>query len=178
MRNNRWSGVPFTLRSGKALGTPRKQIVAYFRQVPHLPVGFDNTAAPDKLIINLNNAVNALSGRTLVEQLRERDYRRVVAASQREGLRLLDQAGIRPAKVGAVGPKLLPHVIGAPDWLFRSLFMKAWKIDERARSSMADANVRCVTAGGDAAPAARSVPARPRKCRSIRLRMGLFHASH
>ncbi|MBB2893409.1 glucose-6-phosphate dehydrogenase [Flexivirga oryzae] len=54
VRNNRWSGVPFTLRSGKALGTPRKQIVAYFRQVPHLPVGFDNTAAPDKLIINLN----------------------------------------------------------------------------------------------------------------------------
>jgi 2-dehydropantoate 2-reductase len=91
-----------------------------------------------KLIINLNNAVNALSGRTLVEQLRERDYRRVVAAAQREGLRMLDKAGIRPARVGAVGPRLLPHVIGAPDWLFRNLFMKAWKIDDRARSSMAD----------------------------------------
>jgi 2-dehydropantoate 2-reductase len=91
-----------------------------------------------KLIINLNNAVNALSGRTLVNQLRERDYRRVVAAAQREGLRMLDKAGIRPARVGAVGPRLLPHVIGAPDWLFRNLFMKAWKIDDRARSSMAD----------------------------------------
>jgi 2-dehydropantoate 2-reductase len=32
----------------------------------------------------------------------------------------------------------LPHVIGSPDWLFRNLFMKAWKIDEKARSSMAD----------------------------------------
>ena len=91
-----------------------------------------------KLLINLNNAVNALSGRTLVEQLLERDYRRVVAASQREGLHLLDKAGIEPAKVGAVGPRLLPYVIGAPDWLFRNLFMKAWKIDARARSSMAD----------------------------------------
>ena len=91
-----------------------------------------------KLIINLNNAVNALSGKTLVEQLRQRDYRRVVAASQREGLRLLDKAGINPAKVGAVGPHLLPRVIGAPDWLFRNFFMKAWKIDARARSSMAD----------------------------------------
>lgn len=53
VRNNRWAGVPFTLRSGKALGTPRKQIVAYFRPVPHVPNGFDGTAAADKLIIDL-----------------------------------------------------------------------------------------------------------------------------
>jgi 2-dehydropantoate 2-reductase len=91
-----------------------------------------------KLLINLNNAVNALSGATLLEELRERDYRRVVAACQREGLDLLARAGIDPAKVGAVGPRLLPIVIGSPDWLFRNVFMKAWKIDERARSSMAD----------------------------------------
>ena len=91
-----------------------------------------------KLLINLNNAVSALSGRTLLEELRERDYRRVFAASMREGLRLLDQGGIAPAKVGAVGPRLLPWVIGSPDWLFRNLFMKAWKIDAKARSSMAD----------------------------------------
>lgn len=91
-----------------------------------------------KLLINLNNAVNALSGRTLVEQLRERDYRRVVSASQREGLRLLAKARIEPAKVGAARPKLLPSVIGSPNWLFRNLFMKTWKIDAKARSSMAD----------------------------------------
>jgi len=91
-----------------------------------------------KLLINLNNAVNALSGATLLEELRERDYRRVVAACQREGLDLLGHAGIEPAKVGAVGPALLPAVIGSPDWLFRNVFLKAWKIDARARSSMAD----------------------------------------
>jgi 2-dehydropantoate 2-reductase len=91
-----------------------------------------------KLLINLNNAVNALSGRTLLEQLRQRDYRRVVAASQREGLALLNAAGIAPAKVGAVGPSLLPRVIDSPDWLFTNVFLKKWKIDARARSSMAD----------------------------------------
>jgi len=91
-----------------------------------------------KLLINLNNAVNALSGKTLVEELHNRDYRRVFAASMREGLRLLDRARIAPAKVGAVGPRLLPFVIGAPNWLFNNLFMKAWKIDAKARSSMAD----------------------------------------
>jgi 2-dehydropantoate 2-reductase len=91
-----------------------------------------------KLLINLNNAVNALSGRPLLDQLRERDYRCVVAASQREGLRLLRRADIRPAKIGAVGPKLLPTVLNSPDWLFNNAFLKAWKIDARARSSMAD----------------------------------------
>lgn len=91
-----------------------------------------------KLLINLNNAVSALSGGTLIEELRERDYRRVFAGSMREGLRLLGRAGIKPAKVGPVPPRLLPLVIGSPDWLFRTLFLKAWKIDARARSSMAD----------------------------------------
>ncbi|HVF37686.1 MAG TPA: 2-dehydropantoate 2-reductase [Sphingomicrobium sp.] len=91
-----------------------------------------------KLLINLNNAINALSGRTLVEELGDRDYRRVFAASMREGLRLLDRARIAPAKVGSVGPRLLPAVIDAPNWLFNNIFMKAWRIDTKARSSMAD----------------------------------------
>lgn len=91
-----------------------------------------------KLLINLNNAVNALSGRPLKAQLVERDYRRVMAATLSEGLSILDAAGIVPAKVGAVGPRLMPFVMGSPNWLFRNVFMKKWKIDDRARSSMAD----------------------------------------
>jgi 2-dehydropantoate 2-reductase len=50
----------------------------------------------------------------------------------------LRRAGITPAKVGPVPPRLLPLVIGSPDWLFNNLFLKGWKIDARARSSMAD----------------------------------------
>ena len=91
-----------------------------------------------KLLINLNNAVNALSGRTLIEELQERDYRLVVAAAQREGLRLLRKARIKPGKLGPLPPSLLPLAIASPDWLFNQVFLKAWKIDEQARSSMAD----------------------------------------
>jgi 2-dehydropantoate 2-reductase len=91
-----------------------------------------------KLLINLNNAVNALSGRTLLEQLRERDYRRVVAASIVEALDILAAAGIEPAKIGPIPPKLLPHAIAAPDLVFNNLFLRIQKIDARARSSMAD----------------------------------------
>jgi 2-dehydropantoate 2-reductase len=91
-----------------------------------------------KLIINLNNAVNALSGKTLKAQLAERGYRRVVAASQKEALRLLKRAGIVPAKVGPLAPRFVPLAIGSPDWLFRQLFARRWKIDDKARSSMSD----------------------------------------
>lgn len=91
-----------------------------------------------KLLINLNNAVNALSGRTLKEELEQRDYRRVFAASVKEGLKLLRLAEIDPAKIGPASPALLPRIVGAPDWLFNKLFLKSWKIDDKARSSMAD----------------------------------------
>ena len=91
-----------------------------------------------KLLINLNNAVNALSGRPLLEQLSNRDYRRVVAASQVEALEILQQAKIEPAKIGPIPPRLLPHVIGAPDFLFKRMVLKRQRIDASARSSMAD----------------------------------------
>ena len=91
-----------------------------------------------KLLINLNNAVNALSGKTLLGEFAERDYRLVVAASQREALALLKRAGISPAKIAAVSPGLLPTVIGSPNWLFKNVFLRSWKIDEKARSSMND----------------------------------------
>lgn len=52
--NNRWNGVPILLRSGKGLGAPHKQIVCYFRDVPHVPNGFRNVGKiADKLIIRL-----------------------------------------------------------------------------------------------------------------------------
>src|SRR5205085_4049014 len=91
-----------------------------------------------KLLINLNNAVNALSGRTLIEELKRRDYRRVFAAAMREGLELLKQAEIVPVAAGPVPPGRLPRIIGSPDWLFNRFFLKRWKIDAKARSSMAD----------------------------------------
>jgi len=91
-----------------------------------------------KLLINLNNAVNALSGRTLIEELKRRDYRRVFAASIAEGMELLKRAEIEPATVGPISPTMLPRIINSPDWLFNRFFLKQWKIDAKARSSMAD----------------------------------------
>jgi 2-dehydropantoate 2-reductase len=90
-----------------------------------------------KLLINLNNAVNALSGQTLLEQLGNRMYRRVVAASIIEALGIFKAAGIEPAQIGPVPPKLLPHAMAAPDFIYKAL-LRMQKIDSSARSSMAD----------------------------------------
>jgi 2-dehydropantoate 2-reductase len=91
-----------------------------------------------KLLINLNNAVNALSGRTLQDELKRRDYRRVFAASMLEGLDLLKRADIQPATVGPISPRVLPRIVDSPDWLFNNVFIRRWKIDAMARSSMSD----------------------------------------
>ncbi|MDT9599069.1 2-dehydropantoate 2-reductase [Sphingosinicella rhizophila] len=102
------------------------------------PTGDIIAVAWGKLLINLNNAINALSGRTLLEELADRDYRRVWAASMMETLDLLKAAGIAPAKLGPVPPGLLPHAIGSPDIVFKNIFLRIQKIDPRARSSMYD----------------------------------------
>lgn len=49
--NWRWQGVPFVLRSGKALGKKRKEAVVTFRPVPHLPKGFTGIDTPNQLRI-------------------------------------------------------------------------------------------------------------------------------
>jgi 2-dehydropantoate 2-reductase len=91
-----------------------------------------------KLLLNLNNPVNALSGLPLRAQLLDAGHRRTLAALQREALAALKAAGIRPAKVGAVAPAVLPWVLRLPDWLFQRLAQRMLRMDERARSSMAD----------------------------------------
>ncbi|WP_043423620.1 glucose-6-phosphate dehydrogenase [Arthrobacter sp. 135MFCol5.1] len=49
--NWRWRGVPFILRSGKALGDKRKEAVVTFLPVPHLPRGFTGVDSPNQLRI-------------------------------------------------------------------------------------------------------------------------------
>lgn len=54
IENWRWAGVPFRLRSGKALAGRRQQIVVTFKEVPHLPYGFAGKPGPARLTISLD----------------------------------------------------------------------------------------------------------------------------
>jgi 2-dehydropantoate 2-reductase len=91
-----------------------------------------------KLLLNLNNPINALSGLPLREQLLQRDYRRVLATLQAEALAALDAAGIVPAQVASAPPRVLPHILRLPNWLFTRLAARLLRIDASARSSMWD----------------------------------------
>ena len=75
IRNSRWAGVPFRLRSGKALGDGVRGMTVVFRPVAHQPEGFTNQAARDVLSIGmspetlaLTQATNAERGRWDLEQ--------------------------------------------------------------------------------------------------------------
>lgn len=89
-----------------------------------------------KLLLNLNNAINALAGIPLRDELSRRGYRRCLAALQTEALQILKAAGITPAKVARLGPALLPHVLRLPDVLFHRVAATMLRIDPEARSSM------------------------------------------
>ena len=88
-----------------------------------------------KLLLNLNNGVNALSGLPLKEELAQRDYRRCLAALQREALRVLAAAHIRPARLTPLPPRLVPPLLELPDALFTRLASRMRAIDPLARSS-------------------------------------------
>ena len=89
-----------------------------------------------KLLLNLNNPINALSGKPLLEELNQRDYRRCLSLAQRETLQLLKKAGIPTIRLTPLPMNLLPMLIKAPDWLFTRLAGKMLAIDPVARSSM------------------------------------------
>ncbi len=89
-----------------------------------------------KLLLNLNNPVNALSDLPLLDELRERDYRRVLASLQTEALQVLDAAGIQPAQVAKSPPRLLPHILRLPNWAFNRVAASMLRMDASARSSM------------------------------------------
>ncbi|WP_298873983.1 2-dehydropantoate 2-reductase [uncultured Bradyrhizobium sp.] len=89
-----------------------------------------------KLIINLNNALSALSDMPLAAQLASRDWRRLFADQMAEGLAVLKAAGITPASATPIPPNWTPTLLRLPDMVFNAILGRTMKIDPEARSSM------------------------------------------
>lgn len=89
-----------------------------------------------KLIMNLNNAIGALSDAPTRDLLFVKGYRRILRAVMREGLAVLAKAGIEPVRIGPLPPRLYPKVLALPNWLLRVVARAQLKIDPEARSSM------------------------------------------
>jgi 2-dehydropantoate 2-reductase len=89
-----------------------------------------------KLLLNLNNAINALSDLPLREELSQRAWRRCLAMAQQEALRIFKIAGLPTAQLTPLSPRRLILLLRMPDWIFRRAASRMLAIDPLARSSM------------------------------------------
>jgi 2-dehydropantoate 2-reductase len=89
-----------------------------------------------KLLVNLNNALNALADLPLRRQLAERAWRGLFADQMAEGLAALRAEGIAPVSSTPVPASWTPQLLRLPDAIFSVLLGSTMKIDPEARSSM------------------------------------------
>jgi 2-dehydropantoate 2-reductase len=91
-----------------------------------------------KLLVNLNNALNALADLPLRQQLAQRAWRRLFADQIAEGLAAIRAEGIKPVSSTPVPAGWTPHLLRLPDAIFEMLLGRTMKIDPEARSSMSE----------------------------------------
>lgn len=89
-----------------------------------------------KLVVNLNNALNALSGLPLREQLAQRSWRALFADQMVEGLLAIRAEGISPLSPTPIPSTWMPPLLRLPDPIFGMLLGRTMQIDPQARSSM------------------------------------------
>ena len=114
--------------------------------VPGLPVTESanmQSVLWSKLVINLNNAINALAGVPLSQELQDRHWRLIVARQMDEALATLKAAGIKTAAIEGIKPALMAKALRLPTPLFRLAAASFLSIDPQARSSMWDDLERC-----------------------------------
>jgi len=90
-----------------------------------------------KLVLNLNNALNALSGLTLIDQLTDPNWRRLMADQMSEALKVLGAAGRPVTSTISLPAWVVPHVLRLPTPLFTRIAARMLTIDPNARTSMA-----------------------------------------
>ncbi len=91
-----------------------------------------------KLLVNLNNAMNALSGGTLHQGLGQRAYRLALALMIEEALNVLRGANITPVQFGKASIDQTLKILRLPTPLFKVIMALVLRIDKTARSSMLD----------------------------------------
>ncbi|MDI9335275.1 MAG: 2-dehydropantoate 2-reductase [Cytophagales bacterium] len=91
-----------------------------------------------KLLLNLNNPINALSNLPLLDELLDRNFRVVWATLQQEALSAMTCEGIVPVQLVAASPKAMTRILRLPNFIFTRLTAKMLRMDAAARSSMWD----------------------------------------
>ncbi|MBB1270931.1 2-dehydropantoate 2-reductase [Shewanella sp. SR44-3] len=89
-----------------------------------------------KLLLNLNNALNAIVDLSIKQQLSQRSTRVLLAKAMKEWLNVCHAAGFKLGKLTKMKPQYLPFILSLPDFLFTHLAKAMLSIDDKARSSM------------------------------------------
>ena len=89
-----------------------------------------------KLLLNLNNALNALADLPLRKQLAQAAWRNLFADQMAEGLAAIKAEGIKPVPPTPIPLSWMPPLLRLPDPIFAALLGRTMKIDPEARSSM------------------------------------------
>ncbi|WP_105189597.1 2-dehydropantoate 2-reductase [Pseudoalteromonas sp. T1lg48] len=89
-----------------------------------------------KLLLNLNNALNAVADMPIKKELENKALRHVLAAAMREWLGVCKAMNIELAQFTKVKPALVPVILSLPNWLFKRVASAMLDIDPKARSSM------------------------------------------
>ena len=90
-----------------------------------------------KLLLNLINPVNALSGLPVVKMLGDRGYRALYADAITEALRVYEALGISYANLAALPAPLTTKLLKGPDWLFNALVLSRQQLSPKTMASMA-----------------------------------------
>ncbi|MEZ9233920.1 2-dehydropantoate 2-reductase [Shewanella sp. 10N.286.52.A9] len=89
-----------------------------------------------KLLLNLNNALNAITDVPIKQQLSQRRTRKLLSLAMKEWLSVCKQAKLPLTQFTKVKPTWLPLILSMPDWLFNLIAKQMLDIDPKARSSM------------------------------------------
>lgn len=119
------------------------RLAAVLQQLQHHGIKskqLENVKAAEfgKLMLNLNNAINALSDLPLQQQLLQRPYRLLLAAAIKELLDLCRRLNIETYSYTSVPNSYMPVLLQTPNWLFKRLAKKMLAVSPDARSSMWD----------------------------------------
>jgi 2-dehydropantoate 2-reductase len=91
-----------------------------------------------KLLMNVNNAVGALTDVPTARLLEDARYRRILASLMKEALGAMRAANVKPARLGRLPAAAFPLLLSLPSGVLRLLPQKMLRIDPEARSSMWD----------------------------------------
>ena len=89
-----------------------------------------------KLVVNLQNAVTALTGQTIKDSIVDKDSRAIIIATMKEGLDILQKSKIPYKTLPDIDPKITIRRLKILNSVLLKLGSRILKLNETARSSM------------------------------------------